>query len=206
VRRRPGTAPLGASRPEGADPRTARVIKTDGVLVAKKDFEVKHQELDVKNLFVIKACQSLTSRGFLTTHFSWQYYYVSPPTPTPSSKSRLMSSRPAQYVLTPEGIDYLREYLNIPAEVRSRRLSRVRTDKLGRLTDFRALSAYILSNVQIVPATLKKQVRAARPGQGAPREGGAYRAPRADGADGYRRRAEGGKEGGAGGDFKPRFA
>ncbi|GAA5865698.1 hypothetical protein JCM3774_004970 [Rhodotorula dairenensis] len=125
----------------------------DGVLVAKKDFEVKHQELDVKNLFVIKACQSLTSRGYLTTHFSWQYYY---------------------YVLTPEGIDYLREYLNIPAE--------------------------------IVPATLKKQVRAARPGQGAPREGGAYRAPRADGADGYRRRAEGGKEGGAGGDFKPRFA
>ena len=137
MRRRPGTAPLGASRPEGADPRTARVIKTDGVLVAKKDFEVKHQELDVKNLFVIKACQSLTSRGFLPTHFSWQYYYVSPPTPTPSSKSRLMSSRPAQYVLTPEGIDYLREYLNIPAEVRSRRLSRVRTDKLGRLTDFR---------------------------------------------------------------------
>lgn len=58
----------------------------EGVLVAKKDFNApKHQDLDVKNLFVIKACQSLTSKGFLTTHFSWQYYYVrsccrSPPT------------------------------------------------------------------------------------------------------------------------------
>lgn len=69
-----------------------------------------------------------------------------------------------------------------------------------------SLTATTACAQQIVPATLKKQVRAARPGQGAPREGGAYRAPRADGADGYRRRAEGGKEGGAGGDFKPRFA
>ncbi|GAA5925436.1 hypothetical protein JCM3775_001410 [Rhodotorula graminis] len=126
----------------------------EGVLVAKKDFNApKHQELDVKNLFVIKACQSLTSRGYLTTHFSWQYYY---------------------YTLTPEGIDYLREYLHLPAE--------------------------------IVPATHKKQVRAARPGQGPQRpEGGAYRAPREGGADGYRRREQGGKEEGAG-DFRPRFA
>ncbi|GAA6038886.1 hypothetical protein JCM8097_000553 [Rhodosporidiobolus ruineniae] len=123
----------------------------EGVLVAKKDFNApKHQELDVKNLFVIKACQSLTSRGYLTTHFSWQYYY---------------------YVLTPEGIDYLREYLHLPAE--------------------------------IVPATFKKQARAPRPGQ-AQRPEGAYRAPRG-GDEGYRRRAEGGKEG-AGDDFRPRFA
>jgi small subunit ribosomal protein S10e len=49
----------------------------EGVLVAKKDFNApKHAELDVKNLHVIKACQSLTSRGYLTTQFSWQYYYV----------------------------------------------------------------------------------------------------------------------------------
>ncbi|BGP46742.1 hypothetical protein JCM10450v2_002590 [Rhodotorula kratochvilovae] len=125
----------------------------EGVLVAKKDFNApKHQELDVKNLFVIKACQSLTSRGYLTTHFSWQYYY---------------------YTLTPEGIDYLREFLHLPAE--------------------------------IVPATHKKQVRAARPGQAQRPEGGAYRAPRADGGEGYRRREQGGKEEGAG-DFRPRFA
>ncbi|ORY74305.1 Plectin/S10 domain-domain-containing protein [Leucosporidium creatinivorum] len=69
----------------------------EGVLVAKKDFNApKHAELDVKNLHVIKACQSLTSMGYLTTQFSWQYYY---------------------YVLTPEGIDYLREYLHLPAEI-----------------------------------------------------------------------------------------
>ncbi|GAA6004777.1 eS10 family ribosomal protein [Rhodotorula paludigena] len=69
----------------------------EGVLVAKKDFNApKHIDLDVKNLFVIKACQSLTSRGYLTTHFSWQYYY---------------------YTLTAEGIDYLREYLHLPAEI-----------------------------------------------------------------------------------------
>ena len=45
-----------------------------------------------------------------------------------SSKSRL-TLRPAQYVLTPEGIDYLREYLNIPAEVRPPPTLRVRTDQ-----------------------------------------------------------------------------
>ena len=77
----------------------------------------------------------------------------------------------SQYVLTPEGIDYLREYLHLPAE--------------------------------IVPATFKKQVRAQRPGQ-PQRPEGAYRAPRG-GDEGYRRRAEGGKEG-AGDDFRPRFA
>jgi len=66
-------------------------------MVAKKDFnQPKHQELDVKNLFVIKACQSLTSRGYLKTQFSWQYYY---------------------YTLTPTGLEYLREWLHLPAEI-----------------------------------------------------------------------------------------
>ena len=45
---------------------------------------------------VIKACQSLTSRGFLKTQFSWQWYY---------------------YTLTPEGLDYLREWLHLPSEI-----------------------------------------------------------------------------------------
>ncbi|KAJ5391283.1 Plectin/S10 domain-containing protein [Penicillium cosmopolitanum] len=66
----------------------------EGVLVAKKDFNLpKHGDIDTKNLYVIKACQSLTSRGFLKTQFSWQYYY---------------------YTLTPEGLDYLREWLHLP--------------------------------------------------------------------------------------------
>jgi small subunit ribosomal protein S10e len=62
----------------------------EGVLVAKKDYNApKHEELDVPNLEVIKAMQSLTSKGFVKTQFSWQWYY---------------------YVLTAEGVEYLREW------------------------------------------------------------------------------------------------
>ncbi|KAL9113274.1 MAG: hypothetical protein Q9227_002609 [Pyrenula ochraceoflavens] len=72
-------------------------IFREGVLVAKKDFNLpKHGDIDTKNLYVIKACQSLTSRGYLKTQFSWQYYY---------------------YTLTPEGLDYLREWLHLPPEI-----------------------------------------------------------------------------------------
>lgn len=41
------------------------------------------------NLEVIKAMQSLTSKGLVKTQFSWQWYY---------------------YALTPEGVDFLREW------------------------------------------------------------------------------------------------
>ncbi|KAL1929856.1 hypothetical protein VTP01DRAFT_1010 [Rhizomucor pusillus] len=69
----------------------------DGALVAAKDFNApKHPDIDVPNLEVIKAMQSLTSKGFVKTQFSWQYYY---------------------YTLTNEGIDYLREYLHLPQEI-----------------------------------------------------------------------------------------
>ncbi|KEI42885.1 uncharacterized protein L969DRAFT_84779, partial [Mixia osmundae IAM 14324] len=39
---------------------------------------------------------SLTSRGYVKTQFSWNYYY---------------------YSLTNEGIEYLREYLHLPSEI-----------------------------------------------------------------------------------------
>ncbi|OLL22835.1 40S ribosomal protein S10-B [Neolecta irregularis DAH-3] len=69
----------------------------EGVLVAKKDFYApKHMDIEVPNLEVIKAMQSLNSRGFVATKFSWQYYY---------------------YTLTNEGLDYLREWLHLPAEI-----------------------------------------------------------------------------------------
>ena len=59
-------------------------------MVAKKDYNApKHEELDVPNLEVIKAMQSLTSKGLVKTQFSWQWYY---------------------YALTPEGVDFLREW------------------------------------------------------------------------------------------------
>ncbi|KAK2066426.1 hypothetical protein P8C59_000250 [Phyllachora maydis] len=67
----------------------------EGVMVAAKDFESTH-EIGLRNLYVIKACQSLTSKGYVKTQFSWQWYY---------------------YTLTPEGLDYLREWLHLPAEI-----------------------------------------------------------------------------------------
>jgi len=78
-----------------------RVIYEDlfkeGVLVAKKDFNApKHEELDVPNLEVIKAMQSLTSKGFVKTRFSWQYYY---------------------YTLTDDGLEHLRAWLHLPTEI-----------------------------------------------------------------------------------------
>jgi len=69
----------------------------EGVMVAKKDYNApQHVELAVPNLEVIKAMQSLTSRGYVKTQFSWQWYY---------------------YVLTPEGVDFLREWLHLPTEI-----------------------------------------------------------------------------------------
>jgi len=69
----------------------------EGVLVAKKDYNLlKHEDLDVPNLEVIKALQSLTSKGLVKTQFSWQYYY---------------------YTVTPEGVEYLREWLHLPTEI-----------------------------------------------------------------------------------------
>jgi len=137
----------------------------EGVMVAAKDYESTH-ETGIRNLFVIKALQSLTSRGYVKTQFSWQYYY---------------------YTLTPEGLDYLREWLHLPAE--------------------------------IVPATHIKQQRSHAPPRGmmgeegrGERRGGGFGGrgrggDRGDREGGYRRRdaGEGGKEGGAPGEFAPQF-
>ncbi|KAI9636963.1 Plectin/S10 domain-containing protein [Dioszegia hungarica] len=70
----------------------------EGVLVAPKDFNrPAHPDMPtVRNLEVVKAMQSLTSRGFVKTQFSWQWYY---------------------YTLTDEGLAYLREYLHLPSEI-----------------------------------------------------------------------------------------
>jgi len=69
----------------------------DGVMVAKKDFNLPtHPTVGVRNLYVIKLCQSLKSKGYVTERFSWQYFY---------------------WFLTNEGIEYLRDYLHLPDEV-----------------------------------------------------------------------------------------
>jgi small subunit ribosomal protein S10e len=70
---------------------------TEGVLVAEKNFmPVNHSKIAVPNLHVIKALQSLVSRGYVTERFAWQHYY---------------------WYLTNEGIQYLREYLHLPSEI-----------------------------------------------------------------------------------------
>mmetsp|Transcript_8504 Transcript_8504/g.29786 ORF Transcript_8504/g.29786 Transcript_8504/m.29786 type:complete len:154 (-) Transcript_8504:272-733(-) len=69
----------------------------EGVLYAKKDYSMpKHPEIDVPNLHVIKLMQSFTSKEFVKEQYAWQHYY---------------------WMLTDEGIEHLRQYLNIPADV-----------------------------------------------------------------------------------------
>merc|ERR1712159_212276 len=76
-----------------------RYLFKEGVMVAKKDCnKQKHDDpnLPVKNIYVIKLLTSLKSRGLVTERFSWQWYY---------------------WYLNNEGIEYLREYLHLPAEI-----------------------------------------------------------------------------------------
>eukprot|EP00242_Pyramimonas_sp_CCMP2087_P006224 CAMPEP_0198203460 /NCGR_PEP_ID=MMETSP1445-20131203/6756_1 /TAXON_ID=36898 /ORGANISM="Pyramimonas sp., Strain CCMP2087" /LENGTH=174 /DNA_ID=CAMNT_0043874877 /DNA_START=239 /DNA_END=763 /DNA_ORIENTATION=+ len=69
----------------------------EGVLYAKKDYNApKHPDIDVPNLQVIKLMQSFKSRELVTERYAWTHYY---------------------WYLTNEGIEYLREYLSLPAEI-----------------------------------------------------------------------------------------
>ena len=44
--------------------------------IARKNGNLpKHTDIDIKNLYFTKACQSLTSRDYLKTQFAWQFYY-----------------------------------------------------------------------------------------------------------------------------------
>lgn len=107
---------------------------------------------------VIKACQSLTSRGYLKTQFSWQWYY---------------------YTLTPEGLDYLREWLHLPAE--------------------------IVPQTHVKQQRSHAPPRGMLGGDDRERRGGGRGGPRGDREGGYRRREQGDKEGAAPGGFAPRF-
>merc|ERR1719506_461646 len=69
----------------------------EGVVVAKKDYALKkHPGIDASNLEVIKLMTSLTSKELVTERFSWKHYY---------------------WFLTDDGIEYLREYLNLDSEM-----------------------------------------------------------------------------------------
>eukprot|EP00286_Rhodomonas_abbreviata_P022337 CAMPEP_0181297704 /NCGR_PEP_ID=MMETSP1101-20121128/5387_1 /TAXON_ID=46948 /ORGANISM="Rhodomonas abbreviata, Strain Caron Lab Isolate" /LENGTH=123 /DNA_ID=CAMNT_0023402669 /DNA_START=34 /DNA_END=405 /DNA_ORIENTATION=- len=70
----------------------------DGVMVAVKNWRgIDHFELEgIPNLQVIKLMTSLKSRGYVNEQFAWRHYY---------------------WFLTDDGIEYLREYLHLPAEI-----------------------------------------------------------------------------------------
>ena len=69
----------------------------EGVLVVKKDtITATHPQIEgPTNLEVLCLIKSLESRGFVRITFSWQYNYC---------------------YLTEEGLEYLREYLALPAD------------------------------------------------------------------------------------------
>ena len=67
----------------------------DGVMVVKKDFTKKeHDDTKVQNLQVLMLLKSLASRNLVTCKFSWGWNY---------------------YILNDEGIEYMREFLALPA-------------------------------------------------------------------------------------------
>lgn len=70
----------------------------EGVISVKKDSVLdKHSnDLPIRNLEVMKLLLSFHSRGFVTSTYNWSYYY---------------------YILTDEGIKYLREYLGLPEDI-----------------------------------------------------------------------------------------
>ncbi|KAI3430980.1 hypothetical protein D9Q98_009384 [Chlorella vulgaris] len=69
----------------------------EGVLYAEKDFNLpKHPEIDVPNLEVIKLMQSFKSKEYVTERYAWRHFY---------------------WFLTDSGIEYLREFLNLPSEI-----------------------------------------------------------------------------------------
>lgn len=70
----------------------------EGVLVVKKDTRSPtHPQIEgATNLEILNLMKSLESRGYIRITFSWQYNYC---------------------YLTAEGIEYLRTYLALPAEI-----------------------------------------------------------------------------------------
>eukprot|EP00286_Rhodomonas_abbreviata_P022986 CAMPEP_0181293360 /NCGR_PEP_ID=MMETSP1101-20121128/3025_1 /TAXON_ID=46948 /ORGANISM="Rhodomonas abbreviata, Strain Caron Lab Isolate" /LENGTH=130 /DNA_ID=CAMNT_0023397945 /DNA_START=106 /DNA_END=498 /DNA_ORIENTATION=+ len=70
----------------------------EGVCVVKKDpYKAQHSDdLQIPNLEVMMLMKSFASKGYVKEVFNWQWYY---------------------YYLTAEGIEYLREFLALPADI-----------------------------------------------------------------------------------------
>merc|ERR1719318_1980076 len=127
-------------------------------MVAIKDTNNRqHAQLEnIPNLQVIKAMQSLKSRSYVNENFAWRHFY---------------------WYLNNEGIQYLRDYLNLPPEIVPSTLRKATK-----------------------PAETAKPYRA---GGGGGRGGGGADGGRD--RDEYRRQTDGGEKGGAPESFNPEF-
>ena len=68
----------------------------EGVFACRKDNTTNHEYLQIPNLHCFLVMRSLVSRGMATEIFSWQWHY---------------------YFLSKKGVEYLREYLGLPANI-----------------------------------------------------------------------------------------
>ena len=68
----------------------------EGVFACRKDNTTNNENLQIPNLHCFLIMRSLVSRGMATEIFSWRWHY---------------------YFLTKKGVDYLREYLGLPANI-----------------------------------------------------------------------------------------
>lgn len=69
----------------------------EGIIVVKKaPKQLKHEVLDMPNLHVMMTMRSMTSKGFVKETYNWLYNY---------------------YVVTEEGLEHIRNYLQVPATV-----------------------------------------------------------------------------------------
>ena len=68
----------------------------EGVFACRKDNTTNNETLNIPNLHCFLIMRSLVSRKMATEIFSWQWHY---------------------YFLTKNGVEYLREYLGLPANI-----------------------------------------------------------------------------------------
>lgn len=81
------------------------------MLAVQKNVKLpQHHILKVPNLHVNMAMLSLKSRGYVTEVFNWQWHY---------------------YFLTDAGVEYLRGYLHLPAEIIPATLKKAPIKALG---------------------------------------------------------------------------
>ncbi|VWU49868.1 40S ribosomal protein S10, putative [Hepatocystis sp. ex Piliocolobus tephrosceles] len=81
----------------------------EGVLVVEKDAKIKrHPQLNIPNLHVMMTMKSLYSRKYVTENYNWKHQY---------------------FILNDNGIEYLRDYLHLPAQTMPSTFSNVKSNR-----------------------------------------------------------------------------